>query len=294
MQSLTPNAETTANRAVIAQVASDPTDEHFPMLIYDGDHYGDFTLTTHFKIVGGTVEQMAGIAFRIQDERNYYVIRASALGNNLRFYKVVDGMRGVPIGPDVTITKGVWHELKIQCQGSQIASWLDGQALIPPLSDSSFASGKIGFWTKSDSITYFADTSITYTPREPVAQQAVRDVAGLFPRLLNVVIYAPKDGKDGAPLVAVACKNQEDLGQPAPDSHQSVFTREVTLYKPGVDNVAVVMPLRDRDGDVIGAVEVTLKRNFLGQTESNAVSRTIPVVKQLEARIMEAKDLTVQ
>ena len=34
---------------------------------------------------------MAGLAFRFQNASNFYVVRASALGHNLRFYKMVNG-----------------------------------------------------------------------------------------------------------------------------------------------------------------------------------------------------------
>src|SRR5262249_46959414 len=88
---------------VLAQLAKDPTDEHFPLLIYEAEKFGDFTLTTRFKTVAGVMEQMAGIAFRLQNESNYYVVRASSLGNTFRFYKVLDGHRGPPVGPDLAI-----------------------------------------------------------------------------------------------------------------------------------------------------------------------------------------------
>ena len=68
-------------------------DEHFPILLYDRETFTDLTLTTKFKLVDGVVEQMAGIVFRLQDEKNFYVIRASGLGNNVRFYKMVAGLR---------------------------------------------------------------------------------------------------------------------------------------------------------------------------------------------------------
>src|SRR4051812_25778064 len=55
------------------------TDEHFPVLFLDDEIFADFTVTTHFKIIGGDKEQMAGIAFRATDERSYYVLRVSAL-----------------------------------------------------------------------------------------------------------------------------------------------------------------------------------------------------------------------
>src|SRR6202040_4145266 len=148
---LTPDATAVAKRAVLAQLAQDPTDEHFPLLIYEGEIFGDFKLTTRFKTVSGVREQMAGIAFRIQDETNYYVLRASSLGNNCRFYKVVKGVRGNPFGPAVRLPAGIWHELGIECKGNQIDLQLDGKALIPTLNDDSFSRGKIGFWTKSDS-----------------------------------------------------------------------------------------------------------------------------------------------
>ena len=145
---LTDKAPVVAKRAVLAQLAQDMADEHFPMLVFEGETYGDFTLTTRFKMGSGIVEQMSGVAFRSHDEKNFYVIRASSLGNNLRFYKVVNGERGPLIGPEVEIPKGAWHELTVECKGNQIRCLLDGQERIPTLTDSSFASGKIGFWTK--------------------------------------------------------------------------------------------------------------------------------------------------
>ena len=115
---------------MLAQLAQDPADEHFPLLIYEGETIGDFTLTTRFKTVKGVVEQMAGIAFRIQNETNYYVVRASSLGNTFRFYKVLNGQRGPLVGPEVPIPSGVWHELTVECKGNAIRCLLNGKELI--------------------------------------------------------------------------------------------------------------------------------------------------------------------
>src|ERR1044072_776420 len=100
---LSPQAPATDRIAVLAQLARDTTDEHFPMLVFEDELFGDFTLTTRFKPVTGDKERMAGIAFRLQNETNYYVVRASSLGNTFRFYKVVNGQRSTPIGPEATI-----------------------------------------------------------------------------------------------------------------------------------------------------------------------------------------------
>jgi hypothetical protein len=152
MPPLTAQAPAVTRRAVLGQLSKDPTDERFPMLVYEGETFGDFSLTTRFKIVSGVAEQMAGIAFRWQDEQNFYVIRASALGRNVRFYKVVNGERSRPIGPEVEVARDQWHELKIHCKGTEIRCELNGREVLPPLNDSSFRHGRIAFWTKSDSL----------------------------------------------------------------------------------------------------------------------------------------------
>src|SRR5258708_18791563 len=151
---------------VVAQLARDRTDEHFPLLIYEDEAFGDFTLTTRFKIVDGAAEQMAGIAFRTQDERNYYYIRASALGSTFSFFKIVNGIRSPPTGVKVEISKGVWHQLVLDCKGNNISALLDGAGVLPPLSDTSFLSGEIGDWTKSDSAGYFTGPPFSYITKQ--------------------------------------------------------------------------------------------------------------------------------
>src|SRR4029078_4990880 len=135
----------------------------------------DFVLTTRFKTVDGLFEQMAGIAFRIQDTNNYYYVRASSLGNTFRFIKLVNGQRLTTLGPSVEVTKGVWHDLKIECKGNRINCLFDGKELIPALTDNTFVSGKIGFWTKSDAVSYFGETRINYIRHEILAEILVRE-----------------------------------------------------------------------------------------------------------------------
>src|SRR6266567_3822493 len=218
---LTSKAPAVAKRAVLAQLAQDPTDEHFPLLIFEEETFGDFTLTTRFKTVRGAMEQMAGIAFRIQNETNYYVVRASSLGNTFRFYKVVNGQRGTLIGPELPIAKGVWHELSIECKGNQIRCQLNGKEVIPALTDNSFARGKIGFWTKSDSVSYFTEMKIVYARREMPAQTLVRETAKKYPRLIGLKIYLP--GTDPTTTRVIASKDESDIGQAGGKTEKAVI-----------------------------------------------------------------------
>jgi len=286
---LTPGAPAVARRAVVAQVAQDPTDEHFPLLILEDEIFADFSVTTRFKTVRGDKERMAGIAFRIQNETNYYVVRASSLGNTFRFYKVVNGERSLPIGPEVAIPSGVWHELSIECKGNQIRCLLNGKELIPVLTDNSFVRGKIGFWTKSDSVSYFADTKIIYTRREMPAQTLVRETAKKYPRLLAIKIYVP--GIEPRTTRIIASKDEKDIGQSGAKTEQAVISHGEVYYGKEKDSISVIMPLRDRNGDAIAAARVVM-RPFPGQTEQNAIVRAMPVIKMMQERIRSAKKLT--
>jgi hypothetical protein len=288
MPAISPLASAVAKRPVLAQLAQDPTDEHFPLLIFQDESFDDFTLTTRVKTMKGVMEQMAGIAFRIQDETNYYVVRASSLGNTFRFYKVVNGVRGPLIGPEVPIPAGVWHDLTIECKGNQIRCLFDGKERIPMLTDNSFARGKIGFWTKSDSVSYFADTKITYTPREPPAQAIVRDALKKYPRLLGLEVYVLSPDPQKPRLVA--SKDPKAIGKIGGHAEKDVIVRNVSYYGKGRRSVEVTMPLHDRNGEAVAAARVIMT-TFPGQTEQNAVVRAMPIVKDMEARITSLQAL---
>jgi Domain of Unknown Function (DUF1080) len=289
MPRLTAQASALTKQSVLAQLAQDPTDEHYPILIYEDEVYGDFTLTTRFKTVRGTAEQMAGIAFRIQNETNYYVVRASSLGKTFKFYRVVNGVRGVPVGADLPIPSGVWQEMTIACKDNQIRASLNGKELIN-LTDKvdPLKNGKIGFWTKSDSVSYFADTKIIYTPREPPAQGIVRDTVKKFPSLLDLKIYVAA-GDPKAPRL-VACKNEKDLGRPGGKEEQGAIGQGAIFYGKEKGSVSVIMPLRDRNGDSIAATLIKMK-SFPGQTEQNALARAQPVLRELQDKVQSLQDL---
>ncbi|MCC6819772.1 MAG: family 16 glycoside hydrolase [Verrucomicrobiota bacterium] len=287
LPALNEKTPTMTQRSVLGQFSIEVTDEHFPILLYDREPFTDFTLTTKFKLVDGVVEQMAGIVFRLQDEKNFYVIRASGLGNNVRFYKMVAGLRSAPLGPELPVPRGVWHELKIECQGNRIHAWLNGQEAIPTLTDTSFAAGKIGFWTKSDAISYFTDTKITYIPRETLAQVLVRDTVAKNPRLVGLKIYLCDE--NGEPRVA-ASKDAKEVGAAGGDAEKQAIAGGKIFYGKGRDTVAVVQPLRDRNGEPIAAVRVTMK-SFTGQTEQSALQRALPIVKGMQSRVRNLAEL---
>ncbi len=284
---LSPNAPQTSVKSVLTQTDLDPTDERFPMLSYEGEEFADFTLTTRLRILGGTQEQMAGIAFRLQDAQNFYVIRISALGQNIRFYKVVDGVRGRLIGPSVAISTNTWHELKIECAGNQILCKLNGQLVMPALQDSSFARGTIAFWTKSDSVCQFAGATVIYTPIVPLSAQLLEAALAKYPRVVDLRLYAVQAGDDA--IKAVACKNPQDVGA-AGGTAEAGALRDADIYVgKSKKEVTVVMPVRDRNGDPVAAARIVMD-SFPGQTDNNAIVRAKPVVQLMETLLQSSRD----
>ncbi|HTR42907.1 MAG TPA: family 16 glycoside hydrolase [Pseudomonadales bacterium] len=273
--------------SVLAQTDTDPIDERFPMLIYDKETFKNFQVKTQFKIIGGAMEQMAGMVFRFQNESNFYVVRVSALGHNLRFYKVVNGVRGNPIGPTLDVSLGAWHSLTIQCQGNQIMCWLDDNLAMPALQDSTFTEGKIGFWTKSDSLTHFGDTRITYTPVVPMAQVLIQNILKQQPRILGLRIYTPD--KNGVARI-IASKIPDEVGMAGGQAEQGALEKGATFFGRGKGTCAVTMPLEDRNGDPIAAVRVQWK-TFPGETEDTAVTRARTLVQSMQAQVLSSQDL---
>jgi len=286
---LTREAASTRKVPVIAQLSRDPTDERFPMLIYDDEVFRDFKLSVRFKTVGGAVEQMAGVAFRLQDERNYYVVRASTLGRTFRFYRVYNGVRDRPIGPEIEVTGGVWHELVVECKGNRVRLQLDGQEPIPEITDPTFAEGKIALWTKSDSVSYFSDLRLEYTPREPLAKGLVRDALARYPRLLGLRIVSTTSRRPD--LHVVASSRPAEEGLPGNPYERQCIDDNTVLYGKGNRRAIVTMPLHDRNGDPVAAVRIELE-TFFGQTEQNAIARALPILKLMQPRVTSLKDLT--
>ncbi len=146
---------------VMAQVSNDKTDYRFPLFISDEGSYKDLELSVKFKAISGEVDQAAGLIFRLKDAENYYIVRANALEGNYRLYHVIKGERKQFGAANFKVPSGEWHELKVECVGDKITCYFDGEKKIEA-TDSTFKdAGKIGLWTKADSVTYFDDLTVT-------------------------------------------------------------------------------------------------------------------------------------
>ena len=145
----------TATPNVLRQTGSFKNPD-FPRVIVKGLTFTDLTVRVRCRPETGDIDRACGVMFRAKDSDNYYIARANALEGNVRLYRVVNGDRQQFGSADLEVTAGEWHTLEASAQGTKLTVSWDGRSVIEA-TDASFASGKIGLWTKSDSVTAFDD-----------------------------------------------------------------------------------------------------------------------------------------
>ena len=71
----------------IEQASVDPTDYRFPLAVYEPQPVQNAEVSVRFKAITGTVDRAGGLATRLTDADNYYVVRANALEGNVNLYR---------------------------------------------------------------------------------------------------------------------------------------------------------------------------------------------------------------
>lgn len=165
-----------SGKNVLAQRSADGTRSRFPLAVYDKASLTDGTISVRFKALSGKVDQAAGIVWRYRDPENYYVVRANALEENVVLYKVERGKRSdldpvgsgfFAYGKKAPVRSGAWQELRVDVKEDLFRVSLDGAHLFD-VRDATFAGpGKVGLWTKADSVTAFDDLSIAAATPDP-------------------------------------------------------------------------------------------------------------------------------
>jgi Domain of Unknown Function (DUF1080) len=128
----------------------------FPALALGDAVYADLTMSARFKPISGSVDQAAGLLFRIQDQANYYILRANALEGNVNLYLYRDAHRSLIKEGSAQVAGGQWQELRLEAQGNHFRGYLDGRPVVEA-TDDTYQAGQVGLWTKADSVTCFDD-----------------------------------------------------------------------------------------------------------------------------------------
>jgi hypothetical protein len=131
----------------------------FPWCVKNEPQFGDGYVEVRFKPVSGKEDEAGGVVWRWKDGDNYYVARANALENNVSLYYTQNGRRITIKYVDAPVTKSQWHTLRAEFAGNRIGVALDGKVYIEADDAHIVGPGRVGVWTKADSVTLFDDFS---------------------------------------------------------------------------------------------------------------------------------------
>jgi hypothetical protein len=144
----------------LAQTSADPTDDRYPLAIYRAFTGRNVYVSIRFMPVSGKVDRAGGVIVRLTSAGDYYLARANALENNVRFYRVVDGKRQMIAGVDAPVASGAWHTLGIAARDDRFIILFNGRELFGATDATVQGPGRVGLWTKADSVTWFESIKI--------------------------------------------------------------------------------------------------------------------------------------
>jgi hypothetical protein len=139
----------------------------YPVALKDDTSLKDGFVEVKFKAISGKEDQAGGVIWRAKDADNYYVCRPNALEDNVVLYKVDQGRRrSLDIvgrrggyGVETRVASQTWHTLRVEFAGNRFKVLLNGKHLFDVQDETFKDAGKVGLWTKADSVTLFDDFS---------------------------------------------------------------------------------------------------------------------------------------
>jgi hypothetical protein len=140
---------------------------YFPIAVARGvEDFRNGDISVRFQMIGGSLDRCAGILFNVKPNGDYLTVRFNGTEDNLVLWTFNKGVRKfVKRAPElVPLELGTWHTLKISVHGTQLQGYLDGKLMLEHTLTEP-VSGKIGVWSKTDSMTEFDD--FTVTPSAP-------------------------------------------------------------------------------------------------------------------------------
>lgn len=144
---------------VLAQISTATVS---PGIVVKNSDYRDASLQVKFKTISGQQDQAAGIIFEYHDPENLYLFRANANENNAILFEVANGQRVAVRSIDIAVPSNRWITFGVDIRGMSLACYFNGEKLFTVRNDRP-QGGKIGLWTKTDSIVYFDD----FTAKRP-------------------------------------------------------------------------------------------------------------------------------
>jgi hypothetical protein len=129
----------------------------YPVCIKDDTSLKNGFVEVKFKPISGNEDQAGGVVWRAKDANNYYIARANALEDNVTIYHTINGRRTEKKRTDMKVATNVWHTIRVDFQGNHFTVTYDGKKALEWDDETFKEAGKVGVWTKADSMTLFDD-----------------------------------------------------------------------------------------------------------------------------------------
>ena len=142
---------------------------HAPLCLFDKVTAVDGDISVRMKIISGRERQEAGVAFRVIDQNNYYLVRASAREHNLMMLRVKDGhaerirangARPGAFGVSHPIKIGDWNLMRVTYKGNEATVYFNHRKVFDAKDNALNSPGRAGVWTSAGTIAHFDDFRI--------------------------------------------------------------------------------------------------------------------------------------
>jgi hypothetical protein len=267
---------------------------HYTLVMLDAMAPNDFSGSVRFRITGGKTMPVAGIAFRAQDEKSYYLLAVKP--KNTRLYwtvfengKAVKGRRDDSILP----APGGWHDLQFSAKTNTLTWTLNDRTQFityDPDQVPDFRKGRFALWVRSDTRAEFALLELL-NPAETLAKQhgkVLRRVAREDARVLSLQLVA-RPAPNQAPQI-LGSLDASEVGQPAHADCAKVIDQNKVFHGRKNNEAFVISPLRDKNGISIGAVRVRL-RSPSGTDKRRDIARAAALTQRIKGNYPAAKSL---
>jgi hypothetical protein len=136
---------------------------YFPIAVFKGlDNFENGDVSVRFQMVGGALDRCAGVLFNVKANGDYLTVRYNGTEDNLVLWTFNNGVRKFVkrAAETVPLELGTWHTIRVSVHGTALQGYLDDKLLLEyTLAEP--VSGKIGVWSKTDSMVEFDDFAVT-------------------------------------------------------------------------------------------------------------------------------------
>jgi len=144
----------------VEQAGVQAAEDRFPLAIYKAVSFKNAEVSLRVKTVGGKADESGGLAVRLSNPENYYLVQLDALRDRLLLSLVSNGVSKEIVGVDADIASHTWHDLTVRAKDDQFIVSLDGTWVFTGFDKTLSQAGRIALWTKGDSVTRFDSIAI--------------------------------------------------------------------------------------------------------------------------------------